>query len=340
MQTMAQLATDNNFSSFHCLFPKAEQLDWLSKLNLNGSHTATEQDWQDLAYFYKITFEEKWSTPTLNKGFFQEVAENLPDQVFLVLADLPTGECIAGSLMFRSETKLYGRHWGCTHQVDKLHFEACYYQGIEYCIRNGLQVFEPGAQGEHKMARGFIPTETRSAHWLNNSPYQDSIAQYVDHECKAVYFAKAFPQATWQCSDQQQYHAGIQLWLDEAQLPNLIPPISLNVSKDPWPTEKFDVLYSANVMHIMHWQNVIDLFKQGANCLKPGGLMVCYGPFNFAGQYTSPSNAQFDQSLRMRDPESGIRNFEDLQKLADEAELNFVSNYEMPANNRILVWQK
>ncbi len=156
----------------------------------------------------------------------------------------------------------------------------------------------------------------------------------------AVYFAKAFPNATWQCSDQQQYHAGIQLWLDEAQLPNLIPPISLNVSKDPWPTEKFDVLYSANVMHIMHWQNVIDLFRQGANCLKPSGLMVCYGPFNFAGQYTSPSNAQFDQSLRMRDPESGIRNFEDLQKLADEAELNFISNYEMPANNRILVWQK
>lgn len=240
MQTMAQLATDNNFSSFHCLFPKAEQLDWLSKLNLNGSnvllrhdcqfhwnnqgyetfedflmkltakkrknvrqerkrmqqsgvtlrlldgHTATEQDWQDLAYFYKTTFEEKWSTPTLNKGFFQEVAKNLPDQVFLVLADLPSGECIAGSLMFRSDTKLYGRHWGCTHQVDKLHFEACYYQGIEYCIRNSLQVFEPGAQGEHKVARGFIPTETRSAHWLNNSPYQDSIAQYVDHECKAV----------------------------------------------------------------------------------------------------------------------------------------------------------
>jgi predicted N-acyltransferase len=71
-------------------------------------------------------------------------------------------------------------------QVDKLHFEACYYQGIEYCIRHGLQVFEPGAQGEHKIARGFIPTETRSAHWLNNSPYQDAIAQYVDHERKAI----------------------------------------------------------------------------------------------------------------------------------------------------------
>lgn len=246
MQTVAQFAVANNFSSFHCLFPRADQLDWLATLNLNEAnvllrhdvqfhwhnqgyndfedflgkltakkrknvrqerrrmqqsgvqlrlldgHTATDKDWDDFAHFYKTTFEEKWSTPTLNAGFFKEVAAKLPDQVFLVLADLPTedaestGECIAGSLMFRSDTRLYGRHWGCTMQVDKLHFEACYYQGIEYCIRHGLQVFEPGAQGEHKIARGFIPTETRSAHWLNNSPYQDAIAQYVDHERKAI----------------------------------------------------------------------------------------------------------------------------------------------------------
>lgn len=246
LQTMAQFAVEHNFSSFHCLFPRADQLDWLATLNLNGSnillrhdvqfhwhnqgyqdfedflekltakkrknvrqerrrmeqsgvqlrlldgHTATDKDWDDFAYFYKTTFEEKWSTPTLNAGFFKEVAAKLPDQVFLVLADLPVedtdaaGQCIAGSLMFRSDTRLYGRHWGCTMQVDKLHFEACYYQGIEYCIRNNLQVFEPGAQGEHKIARGFIPTETRSAHWLNNSPYQDAIAQYVEHERKAI----------------------------------------------------------------------------------------------------------------------------------------------------------
>lgn len=248
MQTVAQLSVDNKMSSYHCLFPRADQLDWLAKLSLNESdvllrhdvqfhwnnngytefedflsaltakkrknvrqerkrmqqsgvqlrlldgHTATAKDWQDFAHFYKVTFEEKWSTPTLNAGFFQEVASKLPDQVFLVLADLPAkegseetrGECIAGSLMFRSETRLYGRHWGCTQQVDKLHFEACYYQGIEYCIRNNLQVFEPGAQGEHKIARGFIPTETRSAHWLNKSPYQESIAQYVQHERAAI----------------------------------------------------------------------------------------------------------------------------------------------------------
>jgi len=155
----------------------------------------------------------------------------------------------------------------------------------------------------------------------------------------AVYFGKALPQVVWQCSDQQQYHSGIQAWLDEAQLSNVLPPLSLNVSEDSWPNTQYDLLYSANVMHIMHWQNVVDLFAKGAQCIKPGGLMVCYGPFNYGGQYTSPSNAQFDQSLRMRDPKSGIRNFEDLQKLADEADLNFIRDYEMPANNRILVWQ-
>ncbi len=88
--------------------------------------------------------------------------------------------------MYASETTLYGRHWGCIEQIDKLHFEACYYQGIEYCIKNKLQTFEPGAQGEHKIARGFIPTLTRSSHWLNNSPFQTSIENFVKHEKDAV----------------------------------------------------------------------------------------------------------------------------------------------------------
>ena len=156
----------------------------------------------------------------------------------------------------------------------------------------------------------------------------------------AVYFAEKLPTVIWQCSDQQQYHAGIQAWLDEAKLPNVLPPINLNVSEDTWPTNEFDLLYSANVMHIMHWQNVVDLFAKGSKCIKSGGMMVCYGPFNYEGEYTSASNAQFDQSLRARDPQSGIRNFEDLQQLADEAGLTFIRDYEMPANNRILVWQK
>ena len=156
----------------------------------------------------------------------------------------------------------------------------------------------------------------------------------------AVYFGEKLPEVLWQCSDQQQYHDGIQSWLDEAALKNVLKPLSLNVSQDSWPDTQYDMLYCANVMHIMHWQNVVDLFQHGANCIKKGGLMVCYGPFNFAGQYTSASNAQFDQSLRMRDPHSGIRNFEDLEELADKASLSLIKNYEMPANNRILVWQK
>lgn len=156
----------------------------------------------------------------------------------------------------------------------------------------------------------------------------------------AVYFAEQLPHVTWQCSDQRQYHDGIQRWLDDAALPNLRSPLPLNVSEDTWPAEQYDALYCANVMHIMSWKNVEDLFRHTAACLNDKGIMICYGPFNFNGQYTSPSNAQFDQSLRMRDPLSGIRHFEALQALADESGLAFVSDTAMPANNRILVWEK
>lgn len=156
----------------------------------------------------------------------------------------------------------------------------------------------------------------------------------------AVYFAEKLPHLTWQCSDQVQYHEGIQAWLDEAELSNVLPPIALNVSEDKWPETRYDALYSANVMHIMHWENVVDLFVSGAKCIKENGLMICYGPFNYDGQYTSQSNANFDQSLKMRDPDSGIRNFEDLQKLANENGLKFLYDIEMPANNRTLVWRR
>ena len=88
--------------------------------------------------------------------------------------------------MYRSDTTLYGRYWGCDEEVDKLHFEACYYQGIEYCIKHGLELFEPGAQGEHKIARGFLPTLTKSSHWLTENPFQESIQWYTEHEQEAI----------------------------------------------------------------------------------------------------------------------------------------------------------
>lgn len=156
----------------------------------------------------------------------------------------------------------------------------------------------------------------------------------------AVYFAEKLPHLTWQCSDQAQYHEGIHAWLNEAELSNVLPPLTLNVSENSWPEKQYDALYSANVMHIMHWQNVVDLFVSGAKCIKENGLMICYGPFNYGNQYTSQSNASFDQSLKMRDPDSGIRNVEDLQTLAEENGLSFLHDIEMPANNRILVWIK
>jgi cyclopropane fatty-acyl-phospholipid synthase-like methyltransferase len=156
----------------------------------------------------------------------------------------------------------------------------------------------------------------------------------------AIYFAEKLPHLTWQCSDQTQYHQGIQLWLDEAKLSNVLPPLALNVSTDSWPEKQYDALYSANITHIMHWNNVVDLFAHGAKCLKKGGKMVCYGPFNYAGQYTSEGNAQFDKHLKSGDPLSGIRDFDDLAKLAAENGLTLANDYEMPANNRILVWLK
>ncbi len=131
--------------------------------------------------------------PTLNVNFFMDIANTLPTQVVLVLADkifnTPGSsrfECIAGALMYCSDTILYGRHWGCSEHIDKLHFEVCYYQGIEYCIKNKLQLFEPGAQGEHKVACGFLPIKTQSFHWLNNSAFQRSIEHYVAHEKRAI----------------------------------------------------------------------------------------------------------------------------------------------------------
>jgi predicted N-acyltransferase len=149
-------------------------------------HTAGDEDWRRFAAFYAALFEEKWGIPTLNFGFFRDVARALPSQTLLVLADRG-GRCIAGALLYRSDTTLYGRHWGCTEQVDGLHFETCYYQGIEHCIEHGIRVFEPGAQGEHKIARGFVPILTRSSHWIpDSSPLKPAIARFAEHERAAT----------------------------------------------------------------------------------------------------------------------------------------------------------
>jgi predicted N-acyltransferase len=151
---------------------------------LNG-HNASHADWDTFAYFYKKTFDEKCSTATFNAAFFKQIAQTMPDQICLILADQKK-ECIAGALLYQSDHTLYGRHWGCHTPLDGLHFETCFYQGIEYAIKQGLHTFEPGAQGEHKIARGFIPVLTRSSHFMVNNPFQTSLEQFVQQERDAV----------------------------------------------------------------------------------------------------------------------------------------------------------
>ena len=152
--------------------------------HLDG-YTATSADWKNFYGFYQKTFLEKQNIPKLGYPFFLEISKKLPDQVFLVLADFQ-GNCVAGALMFRSKTRLYGRYWGCSDEFNSLHFEACYYQGIEYCIQNNLKVFEPGAQGEHKISRGFVPTLTVSGHWIADKRFKEPVSDYCAQERVAV----------------------------------------------------------------------------------------------------------------------------------------------------------
>jgi predicted N-acyltransferase len=145
----------------------------------------TVGEWQCFAQFYAKTFQERFSLPTLNFGFFEEIGRTLGDQVILILA-YQENSCVAGALLYRSDSVLYGRHWGGAGDFDSLHFETCYYQGIEYAIAQKLQRFEPGAQGEHKIWRGFMPTLTRSYHWIADRRFRAAIDDFLLREAPAI----------------------------------------------------------------------------------------------------------------------------------------------------------
>ena len=156
----------------------------------------------------------------------------------------------------------------------------------------------------------------------------------------AVYFAPEFPNLTWQTSDVIEAHAGILTWLEDSAASNVIPPIALDVCKDRWPDAGYDAVFSANTVHIMSWSEVECLVAGVGEVLETDGVFCLYGPFNYNGRYTSESNADFDRWLKRRDPLSGVRDFEALQTLADKAGLWLKKDYEMPANNRTLIWSK
>ena len=146
---------------------------------------ASEEQWQIYHRFYTSTFDRKYGYATFSLGFFQEIAHTMPRNIVLVLAK-HQDEYVAGAFNVRGTETLYGRHWGCSQAFHSLHFEACYYQGLEYCINKGMQRFEPGAQGEHKIARGFLPAKTWSAHWIADERFKSPIKQFVNHELKGM----------------------------------------------------------------------------------------------------------------------------------------------------------
>jgi len=142
-------------------------------------------DWRAIHELYLNTFAERGNHPALTLPFLRHLGTAMPRQVLAVLCRRDD-RIIAMALLLRSSTTLYGRYWGCHENVPGLHFEACYYQGIEYCLRHGLDVFEPGAQGEHKLARGFLPARTRSYHWLADARFRAAVREALAREASAL----------------------------------------------------------------------------------------------------------------------------------------------------------
>ena len=156
----------------------------------------------------------------------------------------------------------------------------------------------------------------------------------------AVYFGQALPHLLWQTSELEQNHDGIRAWLEESQLQNVLPPIALDVNDSQWPIGKMDAVFNANTVHIVSWREVERMFENIGQVLETGGILCLYGPFNYKGTYTSESNARFDDWLKARDAKSGIRDFEAVNLLAESQGLLLLQDEPMPANNRILAWQK
>ena len=156
----------------------------------------------------------------------------------------------------------------------------------------------------------------------------------------AVYFGRALPHLSWQTSELTQNHEGILAWLNEIKLPNVLPPITINVNDAKWPVEIVDTVFNANTVHIISWPEVERLFAGIERVLNPSGILCLYGPFKYKGKFTSESNARFDALLKSRNRNSGIRDFETINRLAETHGLLLVKDVAMPNYNQTLVWQR
>ncbi|WP_346895244.1 GNAT family N-acetyltransferase [uncultured Roseibium sp.] len=155
------------------------EIEWVTGADLTEAH------WDAFFHFYQDTGARKWGRPYLNRKFFSLVSERLAERILLVMAKRE-GRYIAGALNLIGSDTLFGRNWGCTEHHPFLHFELCYYQAIDFAIQTGLKRVEAGAQGAHKLARGYLPVTTRSAHWIVHPGLRDAVADYLEHEREAV----------------------------------------------------------------------------------------------------------------------------------------------------------
>ena len=151
---------------------------------LNGGGVTPEL-WETLYPLYAASYLKRGQYPYLSHDFFERITRSMPESIVLFVARLD-GEAIALAICFRSDTALYGRYWGSRGYYHSLHFETCYYQGIDYCIREGLALFDPGVQGEHKLARGFGPETSFSTHWVRHEGFADALTGYLAREREQV----------------------------------------------------------------------------------------------------------------------------------------------------------
>lgn len=159
--------------------------DFGGKIECLTGNDIRPEHWQAFWHFYQDTGARKWGTPYLTREFFDRVQETMRDEILLVLARRD-GRYIAGALNFIGRNTLFGRYWGCTEHHDFLHFELCYYRAIDFAIEQRISRVEAGAQGEHKLARGYLPVTTHSLHWIADHGFRRAVAQFLDSERAAV----------------------------------------------------------------------------------------------------------------------------------------------------------
>jgi len=164
---------------------RAQARDFGGRVQVLTGDRIEPRHWDAMWTFYQDTGARKWGTPYLTRAFFERAHATLRDDVLLVLAERD-GRYVAGAMNLIGRSALYGRYWGCIEHHPSLHFELCYYQAIDYAIAHGLDRIEAGAQGEHKLARGYLPTRTHSLHWFADPGFAQAVDRYLDAEREAV----------------------------------------------------------------------------------------------------------------------------------------------------------